>query len=288
MWAVWSVLAAWAYCGSLEINKHYKIEGLTLVFLRSLFASIYLLFLFPFMEFSADKNYYIAALLVGGMSVIGMRIQLNLASQHNGRVAALSQPIMIILSFVIWLFIDSNELEKVMTDYKYTIGILLSFILMVISLQFMRKNDASWRVFLAVLPVGILYAIITILSKLMLDTGESSFGIALSWVWLGNVMVALVSLPLVLHKKLLDINIFVSKVTFRSSLAGSFMHTICWILISLAFISAPNPSYPHVFSAMAPLWFAIYYKMTKQKDKISPLAGFGLAISSIILLFVAG
>ena len=288
MWFFWALVASWLYCISLEANKRYPLDGLSLVCLRGAGASIYLAPFVGFMEWPGDPMYYIVVLLTAAISVVGMMVQFNLAAKHNGRVANMSQPVTIIFAFAIWLFIDHHELHRMMTDSGYALGTLAAFSLMIVCLQFLRRNDTGWLAFMAIFPVGVLYAIDGVLSKLMLDTGTDSMGIALNWVWLGNIFMTLVALPVVLsRKKTAPVNIMaIARNQWFAVMGGSLAHSISWLAISLAFIAAPNPAYPGVVTSMSPIWFAIYYKFSGTKDSLSPVAGFGLAVASIILLII--
>ena len=287
MWFVWALISGLTFSVALEANKHFKLEGLTLTFWRSVMSALLMLPLILAMEWPSDPVYYLVICLTSAVSVIGTVVQFNLAAKHNGRVANLDLPVKIVLAFLIWLVIDRVEREAFFSDPVYAGGVLASFALMIASLQFVRKNDASWSAFLAILPIGVLYAVIGVLTKLMLDDGESVLGISLSWVFLGSILMAVTSLPLLVSQKMsgkkLDI---VSPNILKGALFCAFFATIAGVTYNFAVIATPNPGYPGVVIAMTPVWFAVYYKCMGIKDELSPVAGLFLGLSALILLLV--
>ena len=287
LWVVFSLFAGWAYCIQSEFNKHFKIDGFRLNTFRSLFAAILMIPLIPFMEWPEFKEYYFVILLEGAISVVGMMVQYNLAARHNGRVSNLHQPIAIMLTFVFWLTWDSEQRNLMLDNPDKLIGISLAFIIFIASLQFVRKGEAGLQILMAVIPVAVLYSLMSVISKVAMSHGDTLLGIALNFVFLSNIAMFIISIPLFLSQQIkkktifqdMDINFF------KASFIVSFAHTVSWVLAAIAIILTPNPAYPGFITGLAPVWFMIYYKLRGQKDSASPIAGLFLTFATLVLLY---
>jgi hypothetical protein len=290
VWAFLALLAGITNCIQIEINRHYRFNGFELNAYRSLISALLLLPFIPLMEWPSDPRYYLAVLLSAVISVVGMMVQYNLAAAKNGRVANLHQPITIFLTFCMWLMLDQRQLDFVTSHPLNLLGILFSFVLLFISVQFVRKNDAGWRALMAILPVGVLYAFLGIITKLVLDQGAaqstSLLPISLGFVLLSNIMMAAISFPVVISRKLKAQHSF-NKAILKPALYVSAFHTVSWVLINLSTILTPNAAYPFAITALSPLWFMFYYKLKGVKDDASPYAGGLMFAAAVILVLVS-
>jgi len=278
-WALLALLAGITYCVQIEINRHYKHNGFELNAYRALISALLLLPFITLMQWPTDPQYYMAAFLSATISVVGMMIQYNLAAAKNGRVANLYQPITIFLTFVLWLMIDGKQRDFLINHPINLAAILFSFALLFISVQFLRRNDSGWRSLMAILPVGVLYAFLGIITKEVLDNnGMRLLPISLGYVLLNNAFMALISFPVIASKKA---NLTINKPMLKPAFYISIFHTISWVLICISTILAPNAAYPFAMTALSPVWFMIYYKLKGDKDDANPIAGalmFGAAV----------
>jgi hypothetical protein len=289
-WAFLALLAGITNCIQIEINRHFRHNGFELNAYRAVISALLLLPFCGFMEWPADPRYYLAVFLSAVISVVGMMVQYNLAAAKNGRVANLHQPLTIFLTFCLWLMLDKQQLDFLINNPLNLIGILISFALLFISVQFVRKNDAGWRALMAILPVGILYAFLGIITKLVLDQGAtqsaSLLPISLGFVLLSNIMMAMISFPVVLSQKMKARHAW-NKAILKPALYVSMFHTVSWILINLATILSPNAAYPFAMTALSPLWFMLYYRIKGIKDDASPYAGGLMFAAAVILVLVS-
>lgn len=280
-WALLALLAGITYCVQIEINRHYKHNGFELNAYRALISAVILLPFIPFMQWPSDPQYYMAAFLSATISTVGMMIQYNLAAAKNGRVANMYQPITIFLTFALWLAIDEKQRDFLLAHPLNLGAILLSFALLFVSIQFLRRNDSGWRSLLAILPVGVLYAFLGIITKEVLDNdGMRLLPISLGFVLLNNAFMALISFPVVLSKKA---HPALNKKILKPALYISIFHTISWVVICISTILAPNAAYPFALTALSPVWFMIYYKLKGDKDDANPIAGALMFAAAVVL-----
>ena len=283
-WAFLALLAGITNCIQIEINRYFKYDGFELNAYRSLISALLLLPFFHFMEWPTDPRYYLAVFLGAAISVVCMMVQYNLAATKNGRVANLYQPITIFLTFCMWLMLDRRQFNFLTGHPANLLCILFSFFLLFISIQFVRKNDAGWRALVAIFPVGVLYAFLGIITKLVLDTGVALLPISLGFVLLINIMMATISFPVVFSKTM-KTHLF-NKAILKPALYVAIFHTVSWIFINLSTILSSNAAYPFAITALNPIWFMLYYKSKGVKDDASPYAG-GLMFMAAVILVLA-
>jgi hypothetical protein len=129
-----------------------------------------------------------------------MMAQYNLAAKRNGRIACMHQPIEIMLAFSFWVAINDAQ-RRFLFDNPYDLSFILgAFIVFIISINFIRKNDAGQSALLAVVPIAVLYAGMSVVSKIALEHGESLLEIALNFVFLCNLSMFVISLPIYLSQ----------------------------------------------------------------------------------------
>lgn len=286
LWAVFALFAGWMNCIQSELNRHFKIDGFRLNTFRALISALIMIPLIPFMEWPAIPEYYLVVILEAAISVVGMMVQYNLAAKHNGRVSNLHQPISIMLTFSFWILIDEAQ-RQFLLDHPVKLGLIaLAFIIFVTSLQFIRRNDLGVQILLAVIPVAVLYSLMTVISKIALQQGETLFQIAINFVFLTNIAMFLISFPVFLSQRMKDKAIKIDKPLLKASLFVGASHTISWVFFAMTIILTPNPAYPGFITGLAPVWFMIYYKMRKERDDASPIAGLCLSAAALIMLYV--
>ena len=284
LWAVFAVVAGLTYCVQTEMNKNYKIDGFALNTFRALFSVLLLLPVIPFMEWPDLPAYYLVVILEAAISIVCMTAQYNLAAKRSGRVACLHQPIALMLTFVFWLMLEEDQRQFLLQNPLNAAGIAFAFLLFMFSIQFIRKNDAGWSALLAVIPIAVLYAIMTVVSKVALQNGETLLEISLNFVFLCNVLMFLMSFPLYYTQK------YFKRVATADMLKISgvaFFHTVSWVFACVAIILTPNPAYVGVITGLAPIWFMLYYKFKGIQDDASPWAGLCMALAAIIIMLAA-
>lgn len=287
IWGLFALFAGWGYCVQSELNKHFKIDGFQLNTFRSLFAAVMMIPLIPFMEWPSVPGYYLVIILEGAISVVGMMVQYNLAAKHNGRVSNLHQPIAIMLTFAFWLIWDASQRMFLVENPDKSLGILLCFAVFVGSLQFIRRGDSGLQILLSVIPVAVLYSLMSVVSKIAMEHGDTLFGMAMNFVFLSNIVMFLISIPVFISLRMKkDATEFsIDKKFIKASGSIAFFHTISWVLAAVAIILTPNPAYPGFITGLAPVWFMIYYWFRKQEDNASPWAGLALSVAALMLMF---
>ena len=281
-WWLFALFAGWAYCVQIEINKGFQLSGLHLNTLRSLIAAALMLPLLPLMEWPSLPAFYLVIIIEAAISVVCMVAQYNLAARKSGRVACMHQPIALVLTFLFWLMLDPVQRAFLAENPKNAAGIGLAFIIFIFSVQFTRKNDAGWEALLAVVPIAVLYSAMAVISKLALEHGETLLNISLTFVFLTNIFMFLMSMPVLYSRRV--VALIPNAKALKGATLVAFFHTLSWVLACIAIIMTPNPAYVSVITGLAPIWFYIYYRMRRIPDDASPVAGVFMMIASFMVL----
>ena len=96
-----------------------------------------------------------------------------MAAKHNGRVGSMWRPISIFVAFILWIGFFPETATEYMEDPTSLGLILASFALIIFSIVLIRKNDIGWRAFLIMAPIGVLYGVVAVLSKYVLDPDQA-------------------------------------------------------------------------------------------------------------------
>jgi drug/metabolite transporter (DMT)-like permease len=284
IWAVFAILAGMFFAVQSEANKHFKVDGFVLNTVQSFISVLLLLPFVGVMEWPSSPTYYLIVIVCAASGVISMMALYNLAAKQNGRVACLYQPIAVLLTFCVWLFIDKAQFSFLMANPLNFATIIGGFVLFGISIQFIRRNDNGWQALLAVIPIAILFSAGMILTKLFLDQGNSPFLISLNFVFLVSAAMGVLSLPLMVSNHIKSPNI-ITKHVLLAGLVVAIFHTIAWVLFNVGLILSPNPAYVSMMDGLIPVWFMLYYRWRGIPDDASPKAGLLIALAAIIILF---
>ena len=265
-----------------ELNRSFKIDSWQLNFLHCAFSMVLLLPVLLFGMPSISSTLFAAALVIASILTIGCQSQIYMAAKHNGRVGSMWRPISIFVAFVLWIGFFPETAKEYMEDPLALNLILISFALIIFSIVLIRRNDIGWRAFLIMAPIGVLYGLIPVISKYVLDP-DQAFIQVLSFSLLVYFFMFVFSSAALVAKGKFDRTLF-SASNVKIGLAISAASVLAYIFIVLSVVWSPNPSFPSVVGSLSPVWIMVYHHFIGVKDDASPIAGLVMIISSILLV----
>ena len=283
MWVLASILASAVLAIQTEINRHYKVDGMVISFWRTLMAIVCLTPFTPFMNWPAGGLFYPVAILLGVSIFIGMGVVMNMSARGRGRISQLQMPIKVFLVFGLWLVVDHASWVTFSSDWQRIIGVSLSFALALGALQFMRKNDTSWRALLEIAPIGVMFAVIDVLIKYA-TMGEPALPtvFALCYVAMVSAWVCSASWLVANRKTRRKLRV---KNAFKVSALIAASAFVAFTCINYSIMSAPNPAYVSILLLLTPFWISVIHWLRKVPDDASPLAGAALVASAMALIW---
>lgn len=275
-WVLLAVAASVVSAVQTELNHHFKVESNLLVFWRSIFGLLLitpLMFVFPVPQ---SGLFYAIALLSGLMTTFSDKLYYNAARQFGGRLAVMYMPVKIISVFVLWALIDPASIEDLIQKPWHFAVVLGCFVLSFVSLLIMRQNDASWKAFLYVLPVGLVLTLSDVAAKLALQDGVS--------VWGGVLMFTLMMLAA--NAAITSLILWWNpppRQAFKDSCLPSFYICLAFCLMVALFISSihltPNPGYTSALALLAVVWLMLYNRLRGKPDG-NPLSALMLIVAA--------
>ncbi len=283
-WAIFGILHSMFRAIFAEVNRVYNLDSWQLAFWHASVAVAVLLPFVPFMDWPADPNFYLAAVLVALIFAIGVVIQLNLSADKKGRVSSIAIPVEAISAFVIWLLVKDYMVGYYMANPVMTVAVVSSFVLASAALFFLRTTDINWSSFIVVAPVGVTYAVAGVVTKLVVPSA-SLVPAALSFVLINFVVMTVVMGLFLLLKGKANPGLYEKPMVKAGILTGVFS-AVAYLTFVVSVVFAPNPGYTSILAALVPVWLMWYHELRLIEDRAKPLAGL-LIVASIILLITA-
>lgn len=282
-WAIFGIFHSIFRAIFAEVNRVFRFDIWQLSFWHACVAVLVLMPFIPFMDWPADVNFYLAALLVALILSVGIVIQLNLVSDRKGRVSAVSIPLEAVASALIWVAVMPRMLDYYAASPLMTLGVVCAFILASASLFFLRETDMSWSSLLVVAPVGVTYAVAGIVTKLVIPVAQIVPAV-LSFVLMNYVVMTLVIGGFMLLRGKVDAGLYAPPMIRAGLLTGLFS-ALAYLTFVLSVVYAPNPGYTSLLGALIPVWLMWYHEMRFIEDRAKPFAG-ALIVAAVILLVV--
>ncbi len=282
---IYALISCVAFSATVELTRRTSIDGFEAIFYRSLFSALFLIPVLMFLPLPSDVPFYFAAFISALVYMYGLTTLANLALEHNGRVAMMYQPITIVLTFIGWFMFDPFQQKYFLENKELLYSVIASFVVLFLSLHFIRRNDYAWNAFLRVAPVGVLFAGLNVLQKWLLGSSTDSYHAVLIFLFAVNVMMVLVSPLFVSMRTHTNEQNFSSLSSMRWGwlLAASFFGLVGWFCLIYAIAIANNPAFPCAISTLTPVCLMAYYLLKGVRDNASPVAGAFMTASAIVL-----
>jgi hypothetical protein len=269
-WFIWAVFSSFCAAALAESNRIFKLDASLLNAWRSTFGVALMAAALPNMHWPDNSGFYSVAVLDGVVSAIGMALFFYLAAKRTGRVSSMILPLSAFGAYVTWWMMEPALRPDFMESPFRVLLAVSSFVLVCISFQKVRDNDASWESFVIVLPVGIAFGVIDAMTKGVLGDNYNVYATALAYTFLSLVICAGVSWVITLRKPLggRTTGVFDRKLLWGGFWCGFW--TVGMMLASVFSLSAaPNPSLTGLVMALTPLWlFALNY-FRRVEDAVS-------------------
>lgn len=283
-WAIFGIFHSIFRAIFAEVNRVYRADPWQLAFWHASVAVFVLLPLIPFMDWPADVNFYLAAVMVALILSVGVVIQLNLSSEKKGRVSSISIPLEAITAVLVWIVVTPYMIDHYLDDMVMTVGVVSAFVLAFVALFFLRPTDFSWQSFIVVAPVSITYAVAGVVTKLVIPAAQL-VPAALSFVLMNFVIMTIVMGIFLLLKGKANSGMYALPMIKAGALTGVFS-TLAYLTFVVSVVYAPNPGYTSLLAVLVPVWLMWYHELRLVEDRAKPLAGL-LIVASVIILIIS-
>lgn len=270
LWVLAAVLLSINAAAFVEANRYFKQDGFRLNFWRTLVATVLLLPTLPFLHWPKPGLFYPMAVLTGVVIIISTTVRFNLAAKQNGRVTTLWQPLAVLVSFALWIASDTASFHQFTQNPLQTALILLCFAITFGGMFLIRQNDASWKAFVIVAPLGLLHGVADTLAKHAL-VGIDMIYTGYTYVFISFLTSTVCSAFLLAWRR--NNRALCPPGMLRAAGVLGILGLIGFYVWLLALSLAPSPAYVTMISMLTPVWLLIYHKLSGYKDDANPWAG---------------
>tara|TARA_Y100001960_G_scaffold276074_1_gene306001 strand:- start:1332 stop:2192 length:861 start_codon:yes stop_codon:yes gene_type:complete len=276
-WYIYAVIASLLFAVIPLQKRKYNHKPKDIMFWSAIFSFLITLLLVPFLEFPENDWFYLGAIFTGLSGVFGGILQFKLSEKRLGRVFSLQVPIQVTACFIFYMFLQPEYYQTILEDGFATFLTVLMLVILMISVQFLRKTDNTFKSLISVMPVSILFAAIIVYYKLMMNVidGNPSH-IILAYILVHYFTVALCYLLENLVSK--ESTISISEGIASSSMLIAVLYVFAYYFMFMAVHYAHNPALVLVFNLLTPVWIKFYCTIFGYKDDAS------LKVSVIMLL----
>ncbi|HAG53184.1 MAG TPA: hypothetical protein DCL21_05300 [Alphaproteobacteria bacterium] len=283
-WYVYSLLASALFAIVPLQKRRCKDSPKDVMFWSSVFATCLTLVLFPFLEFPDLNLFYLGAIFAGLTGVFGGVLQFKLSERNMGRTLPVQLPVQILACFIFYCLLHPAYYSTI-SGYGIYIACSSIFVLMILS-QFLRKSDNTIVGLITVTPVSLLFAVIIVYYKLIMEMipGNPS-NVILAYILVHYFTVAMCFLiENILNK---ESTIAISESLTSSSLLIAVLYVFGYYFLFSAVYYASNPAFAITFNLLIPVWIKLYSVVVKKYDDASLKVALIMLLAFSILIIAA-
>ena len=284
MWFVLAVLGSLFGAFFMEVNRHFKQDGIRLNMWRTLVQSLIftsVVFFFPWPE--APLFYWVG--IIGGLQLAVTDCYVwHLAANHNGRVASMSGPVRTLVPFVLWFAVFPDSFWTLWARPVEFSLVMAGMALVLWGGFHIRKNKVGWQTFKPLMAVGVANGLMLVARKLTIDV--SDVFIQMMQLFLLHYSVAFAVLAGFVYLREGSKGLQLTRPMAKASVLIGVSVLLSAQLLNVSVALAPNAGYPPAIFLLVPIWLMVYHKIIGVKDNASPYAA-AVVVSGVILMLLA-
>ena len=284
MWFILAIVGSLFGAFFMEVNRHFKQDGIKLNMWRTLFQSVMFMTVVFFFPWPDNFVFYLIG-IVGGLVIAFADCYVwHLAANHNGRVASMSGPIRALVPFLAWFLIVPSSFWALWARPVEFVLVMAGMAMVLWGGFHIRKNKVGWDTFKPLMLVGTLNGLMLVARKLSVEV--SDVFIQMMQIFFLHYFVAFVSLALFVGCREGRAGLTLTRdMTKAAFLIGvSVLLSAQFLNVSVAL--APNAGYPPAIFLLIPIWLMLYHKIIGVKDTASPYAA-AIVVIGVMLMLVA-
>jgi hypothetical protein len=283
LWAIYGLLASLCVVAMLMIQEKHRGEGFAVAFWIKFFVVLWTLPLVLKTGLPDNPEFYmliaVSAVLYCLSDVVYMRAIPQIGSGLLTRV----MPGAVVLSFLLWLMIDHQLIDKYLDHPYQSAGIFASVLLAAISAAFLKKCPVSWQGIRLIWFCIFAATVGPTLNKIILNqtlTGSA----AVTYVATQGLLMVLFWSIYYAARKPIPVSVLFSRHNIKVGFMISGFSTGMMLLKTQAVLLADNPAYVSIMMYTDALWVILIYKLIGRKETGNIWAGLGVVASAIMLI----
>lgn len=286
IWVVFAFLNSMLRAVQSETNRVFKASGWALAFWQAFFGLLFLLPLLPYVLWTDDPDFYLAAIGVSLIFTVGTLIQMNLSGRSTGRISCISGPVEAVTAAGLWMvFSPSFMRDHVVGDPLITVAVVVAFLMACLGAFRIRPGDVNIETLMVALPVGLTYAVAGVVAKIAFPAYDFAAAV-LTFVMIKYMVMVCVMGPVFLLKEKTP-RALMRPEALKAGAVSGIVSVLAFSSFVAAVVMAPNPGYVGVTAMLLPVWLTVWHGATGKEDTASRLAALFIAIA-VVMLAVAG
>lgn len=284
-WYIYALMASLLFAIVPLQKRRYKHNPKDVMFWSSFFAFLLTLILFPILEFPDSDWFYLGAVFTGLSGVFGGILQFKLSEKNMGRTLPIQLPLQILACFTFFCLLQPAYSQALFSSLYGSYAVGGSILVLILAAQFLRKSDNTFISLVTVTPVSLLFAVIIVFYKMMMDMipGHAS-NIILAYIMIHYFTVSICFFLENLLNKNSVINI--SEKLTSNSLQIAVLYVFGYYFLFMAVYYVSNPAFAIAFNLLVPVWIKVYSLMVNRKDDANiKVAVIMLMATSIMVAF---
>lgn len=285
LWAVLGLAAAFLSTAIPLIQERMKADGFAVAFWVKV-AVVVLTCPFAFyFGFPEDPKFYGVMAITAVLWCISDVIYFRAVPVAGAGVITRVLPSAVIISFVMWFFVDPSLLQKYLDHPGPSLAIVAIILLATLFATLIHKDPVSWQGLRLVWFVIFAACVGPVIEKLSLGYAPGkqapyAFMFCQSLIMLGFWSVYY------FVRKPLPVAVLFSKNSLQTGLAIGVVATLVLSLKTIALVSVEQPAFLSVLLFTDALWVLLIYRLTGREDKSNVWAGLGIVACAITLILV--
>lgn len=175
-WWLFALFKAWGGAGTVLLTERQTRSSAELLWLRSLCALILFAgcFYFPMPE---ELKFYLYAFIVGACVFLGDKIIFHSCQTFGALAVSRFMPLSIFGSFALWLAVDKEQLNTLLSSPFLAVAILVSLFGSIIAISKLRKGShVANAAFIALLPTIVIFALCDLFATIAVQSQAPFIG----------------------------------------------------------------------------------------------------------------
>ena len=282
-WAIFGIFSATLSTGVFLTQERMRLNGFVLAFWNKACCA---LFAFPLMlYFGAPESalFYIILTAQACLWVVSDVIFFNTINKTGAGVVSRLLPLAVIVTFVLWFFIDPSTLDKYMQTPLRSLGVVLALCASVYFVMRLRKCPLSWAAFRMVWFVIFSAVIGPLLGKLVM--GEATFAQGpFAYVFFQALVMVLMWLVYYAIKRPIPAQELFNRRALKGGLIVSVFSFFMIASSAAGLKLVDNPGLMTAVGFSDTMLILLYYKLTKREDHSDWIAGLGVVFCAAIII----
>ncbi|MBU6234657.1 MAG: hypothetical protein KGQ41_02335 [Alphaproteobacteria bacterium] len=284
IWVPLSIVAAVTVAAMALLSEYQKHPTVARLFWLRFCSLAALMPVALFIEWPSNPQFYLCMVALSVLICGSDALYYGSAKDHGAGVTTRIEPLSVLMTFVAWCALTPSQIDAYAAKPLVAAGIALCFAAAGYFALRLRHCDVSFAVMKKLAPVIVIMAAVSILGKTAMDAGGKPFDAAVAYIVIQCALMLLFYGGASVVTPQFTGNLKPN----RALLASAAIMAVCSVTHiatkNIAYTYVPNPAYVTVIGLTAPLFVAGFYHLAGRADDTDKVAGFGIVITSIILV----